>query len=186
MSHVILERSYTEPLPTQMSLELWDSVNHSLDVCLNKYDWQWLRSFITLDGSRSICELEVPYAEVVREACRKASIPFDRVWRAEIWPGMNPDGLQANKQPILAEFTYEPPMTPETWTDATQRTRPCCIEMGIQSLVTLMAVNGERSICMFAATSAEEVRLMCRKVNAPFKRVWRSQLILPLEDDRQR
>ena len=181
MSHVILERSYTPPLPPQMSYDLWELVNRSLDACLDVWDWKWLRSFITLDGSRSICELEAPYAEVVREACRKANMPFDQVWRAELRVGQNPEALISCQNPVLAKFIHDPPITQEGYELAKQKANPCLREAGVQPLATLMSLNGEQSICLFEARSAEDVRLAFRKAGLPFQSIWRSQLILPSE-----
>lgn len=163
-----------------MTTDRWLEVNRHLVPCLETRKAHWLRSFVSLESGRSVCELEVPYAEAVREACRAARMPFNRVWRAEIWSAQHPNGLIACHHPILAEFTYEPPITHDGYELVKKKAKPCLLEAGVQPLFTLMSLNREQSICLFEATSAEDVRLAFRKSDLPFRRVWRSQLILPL------
>ncbi len=46
---------------------------------------RWMRSYITPDGRRAICEFQAPDPESVREAFRSAGQPFDRAWAAKVW-----------------------------------------------------------------------------------------------------
>ncbi len=56
-----------------------------IDRCLALRGARWMRSYITTDGRRAICEFEAPDAESVREAFRTAGQPFDRAWVAKMW-----------------------------------------------------------------------------------------------------
>jgi hypothetical protein len=56
-----------------------------LDRCLELRAARWMRSYVTPDGRRAVCEFEAPDPESVREAFRSAGIPFDRAWAAQVW-----------------------------------------------------------------------------------------------------
>ncbi len=47
-------------------------------------DTRHLRSFLSLDRHKMICQYEAPDAETVRQLQRTAEAPFDRVWAANI------------------------------------------------------------------------------------------------------
>ena len=51
-----------------------------IDKCLELQAARWMRSYITADGRRALCEFEAPDAESVREAFLLAGQPFDRAW----------------------------------------------------------------------------------------------------------
>lgn len=48
---------------------------------------EWIRSYLSLDRTRLICELNASDLESVREAPHKLSVSFDRVWSAAILSG---------------------------------------------------------------------------------------------------
>jgi hypothetical protein len=56
-----------------------------LDRCLELRGARWMRSYLTLDGRRAICEFEAPDAESVREAFRSAGRAFERAWVARAY-----------------------------------------------------------------------------------------------------
>jgi hypothetical protein len=45
---------------------------------------EWIQSYISLDRTRLICELNAPNAESVREAQYTVGVSFDRVWSATL------------------------------------------------------------------------------------------------------
>jgi len=56
-----------------------------IDRCLELRGGRWMRSYVTLDGRRAVCEFEAPDAESVRESFRMAGQPFDRAWVARLY-----------------------------------------------------------------------------------------------------
>jgi hypothetical protein len=46
---------------------------------------KFIRSYFSKDRRRMICEYEAPDAEAVREVQRTASMPFERIWAAEVF-----------------------------------------------------------------------------------------------------
>ena len=56
-----------------------------IDRCLALRGARWMRSYLTLDGRKTLCEFEAPDAESVREAFRMAGQPYDRAWVAQMY-----------------------------------------------------------------------------------------------------
>ena len=80
MKHVIVERTFPEPV----SLERVRKALEERQACLAFFRVRHLRSAISPDGCRMICEYEAPDAESVRQISERAGLPYERVWTAEI------------------------------------------------------------------------------------------------------
>jgi len=80
MPHIIVERSFDPPL-TQEDL---DSVARRVSDCLELYRVNWIRSYLSADRRRMVCEYDAPDAQSVREVQNTAQARFDRVWPAEV------------------------------------------------------------------------------------------------------
>lgn len=78
MERVIVERRLSVPVTPD---ELRASAC-SAQACYALYRVRHLRSAISLDGLRVICEYEAPDAESVRRAQLQAKVPFEAVWTA--------------------------------------------------------------------------------------------------------
>jgi Protein of unknown function (DUF4242) len=84
MARLILEKEFDPPLTEE---------RHNLDAqrtdpCLEAYGARWIRSYLSTDRRRIVCEFEAADAEAVRSAFRSAGVPFTRVWTAEVFePG---------------------------------------------------------------------------------------------------
>ena len=63
----------------------WFEMARRIDKCLALRGARWMRSYVSTDGRRSVCEFEAPDAESVREAFRTAGQPFDRAWVVNLW-----------------------------------------------------------------------------------------------------
>jgi len=63
----------------------FESLARRIDRCLELRGARWMRSYVTQDQRRAICEFEAPDAESVREAFRMAGQPFDRAWVASLF-----------------------------------------------------------------------------------------------------
>ena len=81
MARVIVEQS----LEQRVSDEALSDVAKRLDPCLDIRDGTWIRSYVSNDRRRIICEFEAPDAESVRAALRSAGIAFDRAWSAQLF-----------------------------------------------------------------------------------------------------
>jgi hypothetical protein len=92
MAHVIVERSYESPV-TDEQLE---EAMARMGPCLQRYGVRWIRSFLSNDRRRDICEYEASDAEAVRMAHRAAHLPYLRVWTAAM---MTPESVAASQAP---------------------------------------------------------------------------------------
>ena len=81
MAKVILEQSFEQPI----SEEELARFAARLDPCLEVRNGCWVRSYISKDRRRCMCEFEAPDAESVRDALRTADVPFDRVWSSDLY-----------------------------------------------------------------------------------------------------
>jgi hypothetical protein len=78
MQVVLVE--HEEPAPAEKQ-----EISRRIERCLALRNARWVRSFVTVDGRRSICQFEAPDAETVREAFRAAGHPFERAWVAQMF-----------------------------------------------------------------------------------------------------
>lgn len=78
MAYVIAEHSFETPL----SDEEHSRVASKVDPCLAAYGVKWLRSYLSIDRLRMVCEFEAVDAEAVRDAHRSAGVTIVRAWSA--------------------------------------------------------------------------------------------------------
>ena len=81
MEHLVVENSFVTPL----SDEEHDRMAQRLDPCLEAHGARWIRTYLSHDRTRMVCEFEAADAEMVRLSYRSAGISFDRVWSAELY-----------------------------------------------------------------------------------------------------
>lgn len=62
----------------------WVVADTKLLACFEKRGIKWIRSLVTPDRHRMICEFEAPDAETLREFYRRNGMGFDRLWTAEV------------------------------------------------------------------------------------------------------
>ena len=80
MTRLIVERAFEKPLGKAEH----KAAEQRLGPCLEAHNVQWIRSYLSTDRCRMICEYEAPDAEAVRIANRSAGVSFDRVWNADL------------------------------------------------------------------------------------------------------
>ena len=81
MAKLVLEQTFETPVTAQ---DL-DDMAKRMDVCLVAHGARWLRSYLSKDRKRMICEFEAADAEQVRESARSAGIPFESCWSADVF-----------------------------------------------------------------------------------------------------
>jgi hypothetical protein len=80
MARILVEKAFDPPVTE----EKW---NHDLSIgipCHQAHDVHWIRSMMSRDRRRVICEFEAPDAETVRRSFHKAGLPFVRIWAIEV------------------------------------------------------------------------------------------------------
>jgi uncharacterized protein DUF4242 len=90
MAILVLEQTFERPLTDQ---DLSDAARR-MDRCLQAHGARWMRSYVSKDRKRMICEFEAKDAEQIRDSARSAGIPFDRCWTADLYSRDNPPAHQ--------------------------------------------------------------------------------------------
>ena len=86
MARLVLEQTFEKPMTDE---DLGDAARR-MDRCLQAHGARWLRSYLSKDRKRMICEFEAVDAEQVRESARSAGVPFDRCWSADVYTVEDP------------------------------------------------------------------------------------------------
>jgi hypothetical protein len=179
MKLAILERTFSPELTAPITDDNWMQVNHTLNGCLEAHQVQWLHSLVSVNGDRSICLFQVPHTETLREACREARMPFQRVWQAELWSEQDLANFPQGCFLVIAAVNFDPPMTKTRYEFCKQQAEGCFQELKIQPVFSAISLDGINSICTFSAAAAEDVRSLYRKIGQPFQQVWKAILIRP-------
>ena len=80
MQRFIVERSFSPPIsPQELS-----AVETRMAPCREMHDVRWVRSYLSEDRQRMLCEYEARDAESVRKVQHEADARFDRVWPGEL------------------------------------------------------------------------------------------------------
>ena len=79
MAYLIVEQTFDPPLTDDEH----NRMGQRLDACLGSYGGRWMRSYLSTDRRRMVCEFEAADAEAVRQSYRSSGVKFDRVWTAE-------------------------------------------------------------------------------------------------------
>ena len=80
MEHVIVERVFAEPL----SVEEVEAALARGKGCMVAHRVSHVRTTLSLDGRRTICEYLAPDAETVRRVSERLGVPYERVWTARV------------------------------------------------------------------------------------------------------
>jgi hypothetical protein len=75
-ANVLVERRFD----TAVTLDQIQAIEDAGIDCLETRDVHFVRTFFSADQRRMICLYRAPDAESVREAQRKAAVPFDAAW----------------------------------------------------------------------------------------------------------
>jgi hypothetical protein len=78
---VVIEQVFDPPLTD----EEHGRIGKRVDKCLEIRNARWMRSYLSADRKRMVCEFDAPDAQSVRDAYRAAGVAFERVWGAEVY-----------------------------------------------------------------------------------------------------
>jgi hypothetical protein len=81
MPHIIVETIFDPPLTDDEHAR----IGKRIDACAEQRNARWMRSYLSLDRRRMVCEFEAADAQSVREAYHSAGASFERVWNAELY-----------------------------------------------------------------------------------------------------
>jgi hypothetical protein len=80
MEHVMVEREFSEPVTD----EQLNAMAERAGGCYGRLNVTRVRSYMSLDRKRMVCEYLAPDAESVRQASERAQIPYVRIWTATV------------------------------------------------------------------------------------------------------
>jgi hypothetical protein len=80
MELVIVERVFSEPVPA----ETLQARLQTIEGCHTAHRVRFIRTLLSRDGLRAICEYEAPDAEAVRAVNRQLDAPYERIWTAHV------------------------------------------------------------------------------------------------------
>jgi hypothetical protein len=86
MAVLVLEQTFETPISPE---ELTDAARR-VDKCLQAHGARWMRSYLSKDRKRMICEFEAPDAEQVRNSYRSAGVNFEACWTADVFSREKP------------------------------------------------------------------------------------------------
>lgn len=81
MELVIVERVFEQPV----SAEFMQERVQTGAGCHDAHRVRHVRTLLSPDGLRAICEYEAPDAEAVRAVNRQLGAPFERIWTARVF-----------------------------------------------------------------------------------------------------
>jgi hypothetical protein len=80
MELVIVERVFSEPV----AAEALQARLQTIEGCHTAHRVRFIRTLLSRDGLRAICEYEAPDAEAVRAVNRQLDAPYERIWTAHV------------------------------------------------------------------------------------------------------
>jgi hypothetical protein len=80
MTRIIVERTFEAPL----TVDELHAVETRMAPCLALYGVRWIRSRLSSDRRRMICEYEAADVASVRNVQQESQASFDRMWAAEV------------------------------------------------------------------------------------------------------
>ena len=80
MTRIIVERTFEAPL----TVDALHAVESRMAPCLDLYGVRWIRSRLSSDRRRMICEYEAADVASVRNVQQESRASFDRMWAAEV------------------------------------------------------------------------------------------------------
>lgn len=79
---VVVERRFDKPF----TIAEIEAIPERANWCLETHRVRYLGSYIARHGRRMLCLYEAPDAEAVRLAQIRRNMPFEKVWRAALYP----------------------------------------------------------------------------------------------------
>jgi Protein of unknown function (DUF4242) len=78
---VVVEQVFDPPLTD----EEHGRIGKRIDACAEMRKVRWMRSYLSADRKRLVCEFESPDVQSVRDAYHTAGVALERAWGAELY-----------------------------------------------------------------------------------------------------
>jgi hypothetical protein len=165
MITVVVERTFPQPV----AFGDIQAVEKRGAWCLEAHGVRFLKSYFARDRRRMICLYEAPDAESVRLAERKAGVPFDEAWSAEVIHHVGPE---PDADAIVVERLLPRPLDEAAIRNAVADGAWCLQQYGCRIVWTYLRPDGRRCLCVFGAPDAESVRQTQKRIGIPFETAW--------------
>jgi hypothetical protein len=168
MELVVVERALAAATPFAELAQQEAAANW----CLATHQVRPLASYVATHGLAAVCLYEAPDAEAVRLAQKQAKLPVSEVWSA--LPIRFADSEVARPDWSTVVITRQMPhsVTPDFFRETTHAGETCLQRYRVLPLVTYLAKNGLRTICVSEAPDAESVRVANRQMKMPLVDLW--------------
>jgi hypothetical protein len=108
----------------------------------------------------------------VRQSQDKAGLPYTRTWAPVTFDGPAEEPADDHGQLLVVERAFPQPVTAADIAEMV-RSSAWCLEMHrVTRVVTHIAREGRRGMCVFIAPDAESVRKANATARLPVERVW--------------
>ena len=168
MVDVFVERTFDPPLTSETLEQMFEGSRG----CLGLYRIDHVRSLLSPDMSRLVCQFSGPDAESVRAALRKAGADVSRLWPGTTHdaPGVTTDDIaQAN---VLVQRHFDAPVALGDIQAIEDEGAWCLEARNVQFVRTYFSSDRTRMVCLYRAPDAESVRAAQRQAKMPLDDVW--------------
>jgi hypothetical protein len=172
MTTVVVERAFAEPV----AFEDVQAIESRGSWCLEAHSVRFLKTYFSRDRRRMVCLYEAPDAESVRTAERKAGVPFDEAWAAEV---IHHGGEEPRADAIVVERMLPQPFDEAGIRKAVADGAWCLQQYGCRVVWTYLSPEGRRCLCVFEGPDAESVRQTQRRIGMPFETAWPASVHAP-------
>jgi hypothetical protein len=172
MPTVVVERAFAQPV-TFAEIQAVESRGAS---CLDAHGVRFLKSYFSRDRRRMICLYEAKDAESVRLAERKARVPFDEAWTAEV---IRHEGAEPEDDAVVVERVLPRPFDEAGIRKAVADGAWCRQQYATRIVWTYLSPDGLRCVCVFGAPDAESVRQSQRQSGMPYETAWPASVHRP-------
>jgi len=146
--------------------------------CFNLYKVEWLKSFLSRDGSRMLCWYQSPDAESARLALRQLGSDMNAVWPGITTPEDFEQALQLDDANVLVELYFDEPVERNLANAlASSSSLP---DADITWIAGIQSTDELKLICLFKATDAQSVRLAFEQLELPLAAVWECSTLTPV------
>lgn len=173
MTRVIVERSLEPPLQPEQIAEVVKAARS----CLDLYRIDWIESYLSLDGTRMVCEFNAPDTETARTAIRQSGTDLDGAW-----PATQHLGGSGDPQPnVMVSRTFVDPVEVSDIQAIEDAASHCLDIRHVRFVKTFFSSDRKRMMCLYHAPDAESVRNAQLEANMPVESIWPCRQLIPAD-----
>jgi len=168
MELVVVVRRFDTP----QTFEPLQAAEERVAWCLEQHQVRFLRSYLSFDGRSMLCLYEAPDAESVRITQAKAGLPVESAWSATARRFREGHAAPEGRSTVVVERAFDAAVTAEVVDAMFAGGTDCLDRHDALPIVSHVAKDGRRIVCVFDAPDAESVRVANRQIGVPVTRAW--------------